>query len=143
MNYGPTSQLIRGHSEVVLVQLDSLNGAPVPNSLGVEYPLGITHYADREVMEVRCITDEFLKLKGLPTAAQTSRFVLTMKTPEGDAFVKDMPLSRLAWLQPGGSGPVTRNLVFEPRRIDGRQCTIATVGTIFNGIIALELVYRT
>lgn len=143
MNYGPTSQLIRGHSESIFVDLQSLNGAPLPNAIGVEYPLGITKYADRELMEVRCITSDILKGKGLPTQAQTARFLLTLVTPEGDAFVKDMPLSRLSWLTAAGGRTVTRNLVFEPRRIDGQQSKVYTVGLAWTGFIQLELVYRT
>lgn len=144
MNYGPTSQLIRGHSELLLCDLNSLNGVPRPNALGVEYQLPIARYADRKVMEIRCVTNEYLKGKGLPSFADTQRLLLTMKTPEGDAFIKDLPLSRISVFNPGiGRGFMVKNLVWEPRYIDAQQCNIYSVGVPYPGIVALELVYLT
>jgi len=142
MNYGPTSQLIRGHSELLIVDLNFLQGIARPNAVGVQYPLGIARYEDRQVMEIRCVTNEYLKGKGLPGFVDTQRILLTMKTPEGDAFIKDMPLSRLSWPKPV-RGFIVRNLVFEPRYFDARQSYLYTVGAAFPGLVALEFVYRT
>lgn len=140
--YGVTDGLLRGHSEVLAVQLDIINNVPGPNVLGVPYYLPRSLQVQKPVVEVRCLTTAVLSKKGAPAFANTTHLLLTLVDWKGDYVVEDLPLARLTY---ASLGPVVarrmRNLFWRGLRIDTQRSFVRSVGTVFTGNVYLEFVY--
>lgn len=140
---GVTQSLVRGHSELVQVDLDSSQGVPIPNAPGIRYYFPLSLHPHREAVQIRCVTDDLLKSKpATPSAIHLQRFFLTLATPNGDEFLKDLPVQRIAEQNIAAGGRLLRNFAFTPRLLDFRQCYVYTNRAFF-GSIVFEVIYRT
>jgi len=92
-----------------------------------------------KVLSIRPIWFEECRIPDTATAVQLQNATLTLRTPKGDYVANHVPLlalsEQLAWLT------FQRPIVWEPRFIDWRQCSVNLVAP-FAGLVRIQVLYE-
>ena len=134
-NIAVDAGLVRGASEVVALDFDTLNGQAVVTKAGVEYPFPTANLqSERRVVQLRLVRGKDVGL------TVSGSILLTLRDPVGRYIVQDLPLRRVA--EENVKGWIVRNLIYRPTLIDWRQCFAKAVDNTVSGIMELEIIYE-